>query len=134
MGAQSTAARAAPRFEGGRLVGILRARALLRFRQRSIDLPSSYIVDYVSRLTASHSATLEEVAETLRPAPAKFGSGEMGRQTRRDRGMPATRKLVKRVAPQPVVCSVHVLLEPAHEVLSDASTVLFGHELVAITG
>ena len=77
---------------------------------------------------------LARVAETLRPAPAKFGSGEMGRQTRRDRGMPATRKLVKRVAPQPVVCSVHVLLEPAHEVLSDASTVLFGHELVAITG
>jgi len=29
--------------------------------------------------------------------------------------------------------SVHVLLEPAHEVLGDAIAVLFGHELVAIT-
>src|ERR1035437_8507298 len=30
--------------------------------------------------------------------------------------------------------SVHVLLEPVHEKLCDASTVLFGHHLVAITG
>ncbi len=46
---------------GGLLSGALRPRAELRSRQSNIDLPSSYIVDYVSRLTASHSATYEEV-------------------------------------------------------------------------
>src|SRR5262249_30297904 len=35
---------------------------------------------------------------------------------------------------RPSLCSANVLLEPAHEVFGDFSTVLFGHHLMAIAG
>jgi hypothetical protein len=43
------------------------------------------------------------------------------------------RRLVTWVEPTLSSCSVHVLIEPAHEELRDASAVLFRHHLVAIT-
>ena len=59
--AHTTAACAGPLLGGGLLGGRLCRAIELRSRQGSIDLPSSHMVDDVSRLTASHSATHEEV-------------------------------------------------------------------------
>src|SRR3989442_2716522 len=59
---------ARPRFCGGPARRRVRAQAALRSRQKSIDLPPRHIVDYVSRFTASHRATHEEVGPRARAA------------------------------------------------------------------